>query len=202
MQVRQQLAALLGAGLFEDGPARHHDVAAAAVHLQDLERLRDAHQRSHVAHRADVDLAARQERHGAVEIHGEAALDAAEDDAFDARAVAGGVLQAVPSLFTAGALAADHRFAHGVFHTLEEYLDGVADVQALAGARRAEFGNGDSTFGLQADVDDDDVVFDADDGTPYDGAFDGVAAAEALIQKGREFIAKRGVRAGVGRHAV
>ena len=37
-----------------------------------------------VAHRADVDLAARQEGDGAVEIDGEAALDAAEDHAGDA----------------------------------------------------------------------------------------------------------------------
>ena len=37
-----------------------------------------------VAHRADIDLAARQEGHGAVEIDGEAALDPAEDRAGDA----------------------------------------------------------------------------------------------------------------------
>ena len=54
-----QAAALLGAGLFEDRAARHDDVAAAAVHLQDLERLRHVHQRADVAHRADVDLADR-----------------------------------------------------------------------------------------------------------------------------------------------
>ena len=52
-------AALLGAGFLEDRAARHDDVAAAAVHLQDLERLRQVHQRPDVADRADVDLAAR-----------------------------------------------------------------------------------------------------------------------------------------------
>ena len=65
LQAGDQLGALLGAALFEHGAARHHDVAAAAVHLEDLERLRRAHQRADVAHRADVDLAARQEGHGA-----------------------------------------------------------------------------------------------------------------------------------------
>jgi hypothetical protein len=54
-----EAGALLGAGLFQDGAARDHDVAAAAIHLEDLERLRDVHQRGDVAHRADVDLAAR-----------------------------------------------------------------------------------------------------------------------------------------------
>ena len=41
-----QARALLGAGFFEDRAARHDDVAAAAVHLQDLERLRQVHQRA------------------------------------------------------------------------------------------------------------------------------------------------------------
>ena len=40
-----QAGALLGAGLFEDRAARHDDVAAAAIHLENLERLRNVHQR-------------------------------------------------------------------------------------------------------------------------------------------------------------
>src|SRR3546814_10463035 len=32
-----EAAALFGAGFFQDGAARHDDVAAAAIHLQDLE---------------------------------------------------------------------------------------------------------------------------------------------------------------------
>ncbi len=71
-----QLGTSLGAGLFEDGAARHDDVAAAAIHLEDLEGLRLAHQRADVADRTDVDLRTRQEGHGAVEIDGVAALDA------------------------------------------------------------------------------------------------------------------------------
>ena len=82
-EVLHQLLALLGAGLLEHGAAGDDDVAAAAIHLEDLERLRHVHQRRHVADRPDVDLAARQERHGAVEIDREAALDLVEDDAGD-----------------------------------------------------------------------------------------------------------------------
>ena len=101
-----QARALLGAGLLEDGAARDDDIAAAAVHLQDLEGLRQVHQRADVADRADVDLAAGQEGDGAAEIDGEAALDAAEDHALDA--VAGGVLglELVPGGLAAGAVAA------------------------------------------------------------------------------------------------
>ena len=79
LEALDQLAALLGAGFFQHGAAGDDDVAARAVHLQDLERLRLAHQRGDVAHRTDVDLAARQEGHGAAEVDGEAALDPAVD---------------------------------------------------------------------------------------------------------------------------
>ena len=85
-EVLHDFRTLFGAALLEHGAARHHDVAAAAIHLEDLEGLRIVHQRGDVADRPDVDLAARQEGHGAVEIDGEAALDLVEDDAFDALA--------------------------------------------------------------------------------------------------------------------
>src|SRR4029450_13754306 len=43
-EVLHQFLALLGASLFEHRAARHHDVAAAAIHFEDLERLRSVHQ--------------------------------------------------------------------------------------------------------------------------------------------------------------
>ena len=64
LEVGHQFGALLGPGFFQNGPARDNDVAARAVHLEDLKRLRRAHQRADVAHRTDIDLAARQECHG------------------------------------------------------------------------------------------------------------------------------------------
>jgi cyclophilin family peptidyl-prolyl cis-trans isomerase len=64
-QVIDQFAALLGTGLFEHRATRDDDVAATTVHLQDLERLRHVHQRGDVADRADIDLRAGQEGHGA-----------------------------------------------------------------------------------------------------------------------------------------
>src|SRR3974390_960998 len=80
-EVLHQLLALLGARLFQHGAAGDDDVAAAAIHLHDLELLRHVHQRSDIADRTDVHLAARQEGHSTVEIDGEAALDLVEDDA-------------------------------------------------------------------------------------------------------------------------
>src|ERR1700741_2230588 len=63
-EVLHQLLALLGAGFFQHGAAGDDDVAAAAIHLQDLELLLVVHQRRDVADRTDVHLAARQEGHG------------------------------------------------------------------------------------------------------------------------------------------
>ena len=56
LQAGDQLGALFGAGFFQHGAARDHDIAARSVHLEDLEGLRRAHQRADVAHRADIDL--------------------------------------------------------------------------------------------------------------------------------------------------
>src|SRR3546814_4062276 len=66
-QVLDQARTLFGARFFEDGAARHDDVAAAAIHLEDLEGLRQVHERADVAHGADIDLRTGKERHGAAE---------------------------------------------------------------------------------------------------------------------------------------
>ena len=135
LEALHELRALLGAGLLEHGAARHDDVAAALVHLEDLEGLRVVHQRGDVADRADVDLAARQEGHGAVEVDGEAALDLVEDDAFDALALVELLFEPDPALFAAGLLARQHRLAERVLDALEIDLDGVADLQRRPRAR-------------------------------------------------------------------
>ena len=169
--------ALLGAGLFEDRAARHDDVAAAAVHLQDLERLRQVHQRLDVAHRADVDLAAGQEGHGAAEVDGEAALDPAEDHAVDALALLEFLLQLVPGGFAAGAVAAQHRFALRILDAVDIDFDLVADGDLGLLARRGEFAQRDAAFALQADVDDREVVLDRGDDALDDLAFEGLVFA-------------------------
>ena len=174
------------------GAARDDDIAAAAVHLQDLEGLRHVHQRADVADRADVDLAAGQEGDGAAEIDGEAALDAAEDHALDA--VAGGefVLELVPGGFAAGAVARQHRFAMRVLDAVDKDFDFVADLELGLLARRGEFAQRHAAFALQADVDDGHVVLDRGDGAVDDAAFEAfVLAAEAFVEKRREIVAGR-----------
>ena len=116
-------------GFLEHGAARDDDVAAAAVHLEDREGLRRVHQRADVADRADVDLAARQEGHGAAEVDGEAALHPAEDGALDRLVLVERLLEAGPALLAAGLLARQHRLAQRVLDALEVDLDGVADLE-------------------------------------------------------------------------
>ncbi len=58
LEVLDDLRTLLGALSSRNRAARHDDVAAALVHLEDLERLRGVHQRADVADRTDVDWSA------------------------------------------------------------------------------------------------------------------------------------------------
>ncbi len=186
LELGDDLGALLGTAFLEDRAAADDDVAAAAVHLEDLERLGHAHQRADIAHGAHVDLAAGQERHGAAEVDGEAALDAAEDRALDAVVLLVGLLEAVPRLLAARLVAADHRLAAGVLDPLEEDLDLVADADLgrLAGA--GEFLEVDAAFNLEADVDDRLAVLDRDHLALDDRALVGRVVLEALLKQGLE----------------
>ncbi len=159
-----------------------------AVHLQDLERLRRAHQRADVAHRADVHLAAGQEGHGAGEIDGEAALDAAEDHAGDALVVLEGLLELGPGFLAARLLARQHGFAVLVFHALEIDLDHVADLDLGLLAGGGEFLERDAAFGFQADIDEGEVVLDGDDDALEHAAFEAVAGAERFLEQRGETV--------------
>ena len=81
LQRREQRLALCALARFEHGAARHHDVVALAVELDDLEVHLLVLVRRGVLHRPDVDQRAGQEGAYAVHHHGEAALDLAVDDA-------------------------------------------------------------------------------------------------------------------------
>src|SRR5262249_24736439 len=123
------LAPLLCARLLEHRTARNDDIAAAAIHLQDLERLRLGHPRADIPDRTNVDLASRRECNGAVEIDGEAALDAVEDHAFDALAGLVFLFEPGPALLAARLLARQHCFPSSVLDTLEIDVDLLADVK-------------------------------------------------------------------------
>src|SRR5581483_770840 len=195
-EVLHQLLALLGAGLFQHGTAGDDDVAAAAIHLEDLERLRHVHQRRHVADRTDVHLRARQEGHGAVEIDGEAALDLIEDDTLHLLVAVKCLLQLAPAFLTPRLVAREHRLAERILDALQIDLDGVADLDFGGTARRSKFAQRDAPFGLQPDVDDGEVLLDADDLALDDRAFLQVSLVEALVEQLGEIFALRRVGSG------
>jgi hypothetical protein len=188
LEVGHQLRTLLGAALLEHGPARHDDVAAAAIHLEDLKRLRGAEQRGDVADRADVDLRARQERHGAVEVDG---VDLVEDRAGDAVVVLERLLELDPALLAARLVARDDCFAERVLDPVDVDLDLVADLQLAFPAGASEFLECDTAFRLGADVDNGHVLLDRDDATLDDGPFGDLVLEEALLEEGGEIIAAR-----------
>ena len=193
LEALDQLAALFGARLFKHGAARNNDVAARAVHLEDLERLRLAHQRAHIAHRTDIDLRAGQEGHGAAEIDGEPALDAAIDRAVDAHLRFERLLERGPGLLAAGLLARQHDRAVTVLVPLDEQLDDVAGLHFRLGAGRAEFLEGNAALALQTDIDDGEFVGQANDAASDDGAVKAAVLAEGLVEQGRKiFVGTRG----------
>ena len=192
-QLADQFGALFGAGFFQDGAAGDDDVAARTVHLEDLERLFLAHQRADVTHRADVDLRARQEGRGAAEVDGEASLHPADDGAHHRLAVGEDDFEASPGFFAAGLLAADHRLAHRVLDALQIDLDVVADLdRAHAVHGGAEFLHLDAAFGLQADVDDGEVLLDAHDFAVDHLALHHVAAGHLFVEERGEVVTRRG----------
>src|SRR6266446_4681070 len=193
-EVLHQFLTLLGAGLFEHGAARHHDVAAAAIHLEDLERLRIVHQRCDVANGADIDLRARQEGHRAVEIDGEAALDLIEDDAVHLFVVVERLLELAPAFLAAGLVARQHGLAERILDAVEKHLDLVADLEFAFAAGPCEFAQRHAAFSFKADVNDGHVLFNRNYLALDDGAFLQVAAGKGLVEHGGKIVAGRMIR--------
>src|SRR5207253_1605596 len=128
LEAGDQLRALLGPALLEHGAARDDDVAARAVHLEDLEGLRRTQQRGDVAHRPDIDLAARQEGDSAAEVDREPALDPAENHAGHPLIGLEALFQLGPGLLAPRLLARQRGLAVLVLHACEEAFDDVADL--------------------------------------------------------------------------
>ena len=144
-----------------------------------------------VADRADVDLRARQERHGAVEVDRVAALDLVEDDAVDLLVLLVGDLELDPALLAASLVARDHGLAERILDTVEIDLDLVADDELAFTAGAGELAERDATLGLQTDVDDRHILLDGDDLALDDGPFEGVRLAERFIEKRGEVLTGR-----------
>ena len=191
VELADDFAALFGAGFFKDRAARYDDITAAAVHLEDLERLRRVHQRADIAHRAHIDLRAGQEGHGTAEIDREAALDATEDRTFDALGLVECFFKTVPGLFAAGLVAGEHRFALGVLGTVQIDLDFIADFKIGGLAGGSKFLHVDAAFHLEADIHDRLTILDRDHFAFDDGPFLQVVVLKAFVQHCLEIVHAR-----------
>src|SRR5262249_41197844 len=138
-EVLHQLLTLLGAGLFQHGSTGDDDVAAPAIHFQDLERLRHVHERSDIADRPDVDLRTGQKRHRPIQVHGKSSLDLVENDALDLFVALEGLSQLAPAFLAACLVARQNRLAKRVLHPLQVDFHRIADLELRLPTGAGEF---------------------------------------------------------------
>ena len=186
-----ELGAGLGPGLLHHSTARDHNIAAAAIHLENLEGLLGIQQRRDIAHRTHVDLTARQEGNSASEINHKAALDTAEDHAIGALVVIESLFEHHPGFLAAGALAAQYGLATAVFHAVEKDLHRVANLDLSIVGGRGEFLQGHPALGLETDIDDRHLVIDSNHGPCDHSALDFFGIVVIALQKCRKILARR-----------
>ena len=117
---------------------------------------------------------------------------AADDRAVDALGRSEALFQARPGFFAARLLAADDSVAQRVLDAVEIDFDDVAGLRLARAVIDQEFAERNAAFGLEANVDNDKVVFEGDDGGRNNAALDHAALAEAFIEEGGEVVAGRG----------
>ena len=184
----QELAAHLGLGLLQPGATGQHDVVAVLVQLDDLgfERLADVGLQ--IANAAHLDQRRRQEAAQA-DVDDQAALDDLDDRALDDLVVLLLLLDRAPGALVLGALLGEDQPALLVLFLQDQGLDLVADLDDLVRVDVVfdrELARGDDTLCLVADVEQDLVPIDLDD-----GALDDVSVVEVLdrlVDRGQEVV--------------
>src|SRR5712692_7118121 len=166
LQVLEELLALLGVGLLEVGTARQHHVVAVLVELDDLALELTADVGLQVADPAQLDERCRQEPAQA-DVDDEAALDDLDDRSFDDAACLLDGLDVAPGPFVLGPLLGEDETALLVLLLEDQGLDAVADRHDPGGVDvllDRQLVGGDDPLRLEADVDQDLVLVDLDDG--------------------------------------
>ncbi len=169
LQGFQQGFALGGVLGFQHAATGNDNVVALLVQLDDLEFQLFAFQVGGVAHWADINQGARQERTDAVNVDSEAALNLTVDNALDHFFGGESCFQNNPALGALGFFTGQFGFAKAVFDRVQRNVDFVTDLDGQFASFVVELLERDDTLGLQASVYGNPVAVDVDNDTGDDG---------------------------------
>ena len=179
----EQLGAFFAHVGFNDGTARNHDVVALAVELDDLEFVGVAFVRRRVLDGTRVDEGAREEGADAVGHDGETALDLARHGTRNEFAGFESLFKVHPGSEALGLVAAEDGVAVAVFDGFDGHGNEVARLNGHFTAIVLEFFDRHIGFALEAGVDDDEVVVDANDFGGDDFTLTHFLLGEALFEE-------------------
>ena len=179
----EELGAFFAHVGFNDGTAGNHDVVALAVELDNLEFEGLAFVRRRVLDRTGVHEGAREEGADAVGHDGETALDLARDRTGDEFTGFESLFEVHPGGEALGLVAAEDRVAVAVFDGFDGDGDEVARLDGHFTTVILELFDGHIGFALEAGVDDDEVVVDADDFSGDDFTLTHFLVSEAFGKK-------------------
>ena len=193
LQLVEELAAHLGLGLLQPRATGQHNVVAVLVQLDDLGFDLLADVRLEIADAAHLDERCGQEAAQA-DVEDQATLDDLDDGALDGLVLLLELLDGAPGALVLGALLGQDQAAFFVLFGEDQGFDLIADGNDLVGVDivlDGQFAGGDDTFGLIADIEQDFVAVDLDD-----GPFDDVAIVEVLdsfVDGGEKILARADV---------
>ena len=177
LKLGQEGLAHFGLGLLEVLATGEDHVVAVLVELEDLGLDLLADVRGQIADTTHLDERCRQEA-TQTDVDDEATLDSFDDSAFDNAIGFLDLLDVAPSALVLCTLLGQNQTAFLVFLGDDKGLNGVADLDDFVRINvllDGKLAGGDDTLGLVADVEQDLVMIDLDDGT-----FDQITIIEVL----------------------
>ncbi len=177
LELREEGLAHFGLGLLEVLAAGQDHIVAVLVELQDLGLDLLANVRRQIADATHLDERGRQEA-TQTDVDDEATLDGFDDGAFDNAILFLDLLDVAPSALVLCTLLGQDQTSFLVFLGDDKGFDGVADLDDLIRINvllDGKLTRGNDTLGLVADVQEDFVAIDLDD-----GAFNQITIAEVL----------------------
>src|SRR5271166_197506 len=193
LQLVEELAADLGLGLLEPGAAGQHHVVAVLVQLDDLGFDLLADVRLQIADASHLDQRGGQEA-AQPDVEDQAALDDLDDGALDGLVLLLERLDGAPGALVLRALLGQDQPAFFVLLGEDQGFDFITHGNDLIGVDvvlDGQFAGGDDPLGLVADVEQDLVPVNLDD-----GPFDDVAIVEVLdcfVDGGEKILARANV---------